>query len=309
MEIKIGGIYKVKSDVFAEDAVLKKATMVKVLRIDAFCFTQMAMVSEFTEKEIKGNITLDSVIWYISSDNLEEVENVEKTKNLASNEQKKMEIAMAFHDKYTTAYLIKEGNIVKQETARCAPDDKFNIETGSKLALERLFEKKDVSETSPSTHSSTPCATKDIPLAELEAMEQEVSKRVAEIQHDAREDLEKDKNIIRKIADHYGPAHQGNKLMEEIGELITASAKPDVDHFVEEMADVAIMIEQVVYLLKKENLFAETREKKIDRQIKRIKKEEEQGRDCWNCRNLFALIGEEPCISCYFKGNWEKNEK
>ena len=86
--------------------------------------------------------------------------------------------------------------------------------------------------------------------------------------------LEKDKNIIRKIADHYGPAHQGNKLMEEIGELITASAKPDVDHFVEEMADVAIMIEQMAYLLKKENLFAEIKEKKIKRQLKRIEEEE-----------------------------------
>ena len=218
-----------------------------------------------------------------------------------------------FRGNEATARLVKEGSTVKQATAYCAPDDKFNIEIGSKLALERLFEKKDVSETSPSTHSSTPCATTDIPLAELEAMEQEVSKRVAEIQHDAREDIEKDKNIIRKIADHYGPARQGNKLMEEIGELITASAKSDIDHFVEEMADVAIMIEQMAYLLKKENLFAAIKEKKIGRQIKRIEEEEMDGeRNCLNCKNFPVAIHAEPCKNCFHKSkypNWEKDEK
>ena len=145
------------------------------------------------------------------------------------------------------------------------------------------------------------------------AMEQEVSKRVAEIQHDAREDLEKDKNIIRKIADHYGPAHQGNKLMEEIGELITASTKSDIDHFVEEMADVAIMIEQMAYLLKKENLFAAIKEKKIGRQIKRIEEEEMDGeRNCLNCKNFPVAIHVEPCKNCFHKSkypNWEKDEK
>ena len=145
------------------------------------------------------------------------------------------------------------------------------------------------------------------------AMEQEVSKRVAEIQHDAKADLEKDKNIIRKIADHYGPAHQGNKLMEEIGELITASTKSDIDHFVEEMADVAIMIEQMAYLLKKENLFAEIKEKKIGRQIKRIEEEEMDGeRNCLNCKNFPVAIHAEPCKNCFHKSkypNWEKDEK
>jgi NTP pyrophosphatase (non-canonical NTP hydrolase) len=86
--------------------------------------------------------------------------------------------------------------------------------------------------------------------------------------------IENATTLIRKIADHYGLNNQKLKLQEELGELITASAKSDADHLVEEMADVSIMIEQVVYLLKKESLFAETREKKIGRQIKRIEEEE-----------------------------------
>jgi len=96
----------------------------------------------------------------------------------------------------------------------------------------------------------------------------------AEIQRDAREYLEKDKNIIRKIADHYGLECQKLKLQEELGELITASAKPDIDHVVEEMADVCVVIEQLLYLTKKRKQFDEIRAKKIARQIKRIEEEE-----------------------------------
>jgi NTP pyrophosphatase (non-canonical NTP hydrolase) len=103
--------------------------------------------------------------------------------------------------------------------------------------------------------------------------------------------------------------------MEEIGELITASAKPhnEKDHFVEEMADVAIMIEQVVYLLKKESLFVETREKKIGRQIKRI--EEERTREkkwCCECKHYYLTCFQEPCKNCFntkMRSNWEKDEK
>ena len=97
-------------------------------------------------------------------------------------------------------------------------------------------------------------------------------KRKAKMAEEKR--LENATTLIRKIADHYGLNNQKLKLQEELGELITASAKSDADHLVEEMADVSIMIEQVVYLLKKESLFAETREKKIGRQIKRIEEEE-----------------------------------
>ena len=117
--------------------------------------------------------------------------------------------------------------------------------------------------------------------------------------------LEKDKNIIRKIADHYGLECQKLKLQEETGELITASAKPDVDHFVEEMADVSLVIEQMVYLLKKESLFAEIREKKLDRKMKRI---EEEGY-CCVCKNLSVASYKEPCKSCFRepnRPNWER---
>ena len=142
-------------------------------------------------------------------------------------------------------------------------------------------------------------------------MNKKAEERNAKLTEEKR--LENATTLIHKIADHYGLKHQQQKMLEELGELITAGAKPNEEnHIVEEMADMSIMIEQMVYLLKKESLFAETREKKIDRQIKRIKKEEEQGRDCWNCRNRSALIHAEPCKNCFHKSkypNWEKDEK
>lgn len=239
MEIKVGGIYRTKDDLHCfNGSVLPKGVECKVISISHIFTPGRNIVEDSLLKQL----------WNVSSSELEEVETMEKAKNMASK-----------------GPVLKDAILEEQENL----------------------------------------------LAK--AMEQEVSKRVAEIQHDAREDLEKDKNIIRKIADHYGPAHQGNKLMEEIGELITASTKSDIDHFVEEMADVSIMIEQMAYLLEKESLFAETREKKIARQIKRIEDEEMDGeRNCLNCKNFPVAIHAEPCKNCFntkMRSNWEKDEK
>ena len=61
---------------------------------------------------------------------------------------------------------------------------------------------------------------------------------------------------IKSIADHYGLSHQTAKLIEELAELIQALAKDEfaesdkgMEHVVEEIADVEIMLEQIKYLL------------------------------------------------------------
>lgn len=90
-------------------------------------------------------------------------------------------------------------------------------------------------------------------------------------------------NRVFTIADHYGLESQLNILQEELAELIQAVSKyrrGDPSHIIEEIADVEIMLDQVVYLLDKktsvdtEQLIGLHIEKKLRRQLKRIKEEE-----------------------------------
>ena len=66
-------------------------------------------------------------------------------------EQKKPEfsVSVSFHGRLTVAELIKDGKVVKVENARCNPSDKYSMAEGARIAVERLFEKKqeDVEET------------------------------------------------------------------------------------------------------------------------------------------------------------------
>lgn len=93
---------------------------------------------------------------------------------------------------------------------------------------------------------------------------------------------------IKKIADHYGMESQIDILQEECAELVQAVSKykrgkdDDFSHLLEEMADVTIMIQQVLYLLDKRMNAEESSaydayfafiDKKLDRQIKRIEDE------------------------------------
>ena len=88
---------------------------------------------------------------------------------------------------------------------------------------------------------------------------------------------------LKTIADHYGIDSQLNILQEELSELIQAVSKyrrygsPDI---VEEIADVYIMLAQVVYLLDKARQSVDVYdfvslmiEKKIRRQLNRIQEE------------------------------------
>lgn len=96
-------------------------------------------------------------------------------------------------------------------------------------------------------------------------------------------------NSIKTIADTYGYDAQSRQLIEECAELIQAVNKvwriqqingrtvsQDIDlsfakeHLVEELADVQIMIEQMVYLLDCQNDFNNEKMRKIKRQLARI---------------------------------------
>ena len=83
---------------------------------------------------------------------------------------------------------------------------------------------------------------------------------------------------IKTIADHYGIKKQMRQLAEECSELAVEAShsarKGTTVRIIEEMADVLLMIEQVVYLsgIAIEDI-DECISFKIDRQMKRIKEE------------------------------------
>ena len=82
-----------------------------------------------------------------------------------------------------------------------------------------------------------------------------------------------------EIADHYGIDNQLHQLAEECSELAVEashSARKGVTvKIIEEMADVEIMIEQIIYLAKIDRKdIEECIQYKLDRQMKRIMEEE-----------------------------------
>lgn len=90
-------------------------------------------------------------------------------------------------------------------------------------------------------------------------------------------------NRLKTIADHYGLDSQLDILQEELAELIQAVSKYrrcGSVHIVEEIADVYIMLDQIVYLLDKQKQRVDVYdfislmiEKKIRRQLRRIDEE------------------------------------
>lgn len=100
---------------------------------------------------------------------------------------------------------------------------------------------------------------------------------------------------IKTIIEHYGYARQLDKLVEESAELIVAIKHIDAEmhphlsesealqnflNFLEELADVKIMVSQVEYFLEKENpdsfeQYKQNIEFKLNREIKRIKTQQE----------------------------------
>lgn len=109
---------------------------------------------------------------------------------------------------------------------------------------------------------------------------------------DALEKRQKLVDSICRIADHYGFDKQLEKIQEEIGELIAAisrlRASTDASgcisedskewaNFIEELADVQIMVYQMIYLSDADEMFNAFLNNKIYRQLARIKSEEDKG--------------------------------
>lgn len=77
------------------------------------------------------------------------------------------------------------------------------------------------------------------------------------------------------ILHHYGEVHQQEKAIEEMAELITAIKHGDRENYVEELADVQVMIEQLFQALsfEEQQRYIVTIHNKINRQLERIQGE------------------------------------
>lgn len=70
----------------------------------------------------------------------EDLKRMFKTEIETMNTEKK--IVITTDGKTTTARLFENKKVIKEAEAKCSPEDIFSFETGVKLAIERLFEKK-----------------------------------------------------------------------------------------------------------------------------------------------------------------------
>lgn len=77
------------------------------------------------------------------------------------------------------------------------------------------------------------------------------------------------KRDIHKIAEYYG-LEQLDKAIEELNELTEAISERDVQHMIEEIADVEIMTAQLKMLLDAEEDVERMKRFKVDRQLKRM---------------------------------------
>lgn len=91
------------------------------------------------------------------------------------------------------------------------------------------------------------------------------------------------KENLLKIIEHYSPTHQLKKLSEEVFELQEAIIKAenpfepiqDIDHIVEEIADVMVLLNQFIHYYGIEEIdILKMMKCKVDRQIERIKNED-----------------------------------
>lgn len=88
--------------------------------------------------------------------------------------------------------------------------------------------------------------------------------------------MEKDtKSKLNTIFNYYGKKGQEYKLIEEMAELTQAIIKNDRENIIEEMADVQNILLQLRlnFNSKERKQFAETFNKKIERQLNRIESE------------------------------------
>lgn len=92
-------------------------------------------------------------------------------------------------------------------------------------------------------------------------------------------DIEQINKNIEYIADNFGIRNQQLKLIEECSELIkelaldVAKARDITDKTISEIADVNILINQILYLSNSKDKLKQQIEFKLERTIKRIKED------------------------------------
>ena len=88
-----------------------------------------------------------------------------------------------------------------------------------------------------------------------------------------------DEEKVKRIADHYGWNNQLRQLAEECSELSVEALhcireREETERLSEEMVDVLIMIQQIIYFLRKDREeLEEYADFKLDRQLRRIEQE------------------------------------
>ena len=94
-------------------------------------------------------------------------------------------------------------------------------------------------------------------------------------------DIRIDEEKVKRIADYYGWNSQLRQLAEECSELSVEALhytreRGGIERISEEIADVLIMIQQIIYLLRNDTEKLEKyAEFKLDRQLSRIEREQE----------------------------------
>ena len=98
------------------------------------------------------------------------------------------------------------------------------------------------------------------------------------------------KDLARQILNHYGIMHQKAKAIEELAELIVALQKDILagkeSHsraVLEEIADVHIMLTQLLDDESDKTTVSLIVDKKLKRQMRRIKAEKNSSKTCKNC--------------------------
>lgn len=96
--------------------------------------------------------------------------------------------------------------------------------------------------------------------------------------------------LARRILQHYGILHQKSKAIEELAELIVALQKDILEGkeshsraVLEEIADVHIMLTQLLDDEGDKTMVSLIVDKKLKRQMRRIEAEKNSGKTCKNC--------------------------
>lgn len=124
------------------------------------------------------------------------------------------------------------------------------------------------------------------------------------------------KDLARQILSHYGIMHQKSKTIEELAELIVALQKDILEGkeshsmaVLEEIADVHIMLTQMLDDEGDKTLVSLIVDKKLKRQMRRIKAEKDNRKTCKSCRwhignSPLARIGICFCSKSDERGNY-----